>query len=105
MIVPEEKINGTIENSITTKCDFCEERIHVNQNDPKDMEKKTEGWKNLYCLGKKHHILNICPNCVDNTKADTCQDMLKCPYDNCTVISKQEKERLEKHGIKLVDRL
>lgn len=104
MIIPEEKINGIIEEgTITTKCNFCAKLIRVGQNDPDYLE-KTKGWKKLYCMNKKHHILNICPTCIDKTKTDICQDLLKCPYDNYTVISKQTKEQLEKNGIKLVDK-
>jgi len=105
MIIPEEKINGIIEDSLMTiECDFCDTKIHVDKDIPNDKESKTKGWEKLYCLGKGHHILNICNKCIENID-DISTKKLECPHDQCVTLSRAEKDRLEKNGIKLVDKL
>jgi len=105
MIIPEEKINGIIEDTLmTVECDFCNTKIHVDQDIPDDKESKTKGWEKFYCLGKGHHILNMCNNCKENIK-DIDNKKLECPHDQCATLSRAEKDRLEKNGIKLVDKL
>jgi hypothetical protein len=87
-IVPEEKINKKIAESVMTiKCDFCEIRIHVNQKTPDDIKRRTEGWEKLCCLGKEKHVLNICCRCLEILEN---VDNKKCPYDQCETVSEQE---------------
>jgi ribosomal protein L21E len=103
MIVPEEKINGTITDSVVTvKCDFCDLRTYVDQDNADDIERKTKGWGKFYCLGKKCHVLNMCNRCMEILEN---VDTKKCPYDSCGIVSKKQKEYLEKQGISLVDKL
>lgn len=105
MTIPEGKINGIIEDSLMTiECDFCNTKVHVDEDLPNDKEDKTKGWEKLYCLGKGHHILNICNKCIENID-DISTKKLECPHDQCVTLSRAEKERLEKDGIKLVDKL
>lgn len=105
MTVPEDKIIGTIADSVmTVKCDFCEIRIHMNNNDKGDIERKTKGWERLYCLGKDRHVLNICSRCIE-IFGDVFDKRLKCPYDNSDAVSERKKEYLEKHGIELENKL
>lgn len=105
MIVPEENINGTMaESVVTVKCDFCETRTHVNHDEPEDIERKIKSWEKLYCVGKKHHVLNMCHICIE-VLGDIDGKEPKCPHDQCDTVSKRKKEYLEKHGIKLVDKL
>lgn len=101
--VPEEKIIGTIADSVVTvKCDFCDIRTHVNKDDRDDIERKTKWWEKLYCLGEKHHVLNICNRCIE-IFGDIYDKKLTCPYDHCLAVSKRKKEYLEKHGIELME--
>ena len=103
VIVPEGQINGKIEHgTITVECDFCKRKIHVDQNNPEDVDRKTSGWRKYYCLGRKHHVLNMCSECVNNAKIDK---ELKCPHDHCASISEKERERLKECGIKLKDEI
>lgn len=105
MIIPEEKINGRIEDSyMTIGCDFCNTKIHIDQDIPEDKDSKTKGWEKFYCLGRGHHILNMCVKCKENI-ADIGTKKLECPHDQCATLSRAEKERLEKNGIKLIDKL
>lgn len=101
MTVPEEKISGKIADSVMTiKCDFCDIRIHVNQKDKGDIEKKTKGWEKLYCIGEEHHLLNICHRCMEifgNV------DDKKCPYDLYEVMP--ERQYIEEHGNEIIDDL
>lgn len=105
IIVPEKQINRKIEDHMETiKCHLCEKLVHVgrlNYGDEED-NKEIKKWKRFYCLGKDHHIINICPVCLDGT--DTEQN-LKCPYDHCDTMSEQKKELLYKNGIRLTDNI
>lgn len=132
LVVPEGAIKGIIEdNIIIVKCDFCGELNRVDRDKLKvakkkegvkewgeELEKwgkeleewekeleKSEEWEKFYCLGKEHHILNMCSRCADNVRVDVEQEKCKCPYDHCTIISEQKKKDLEDHGIKLVDKI
>lgn len=105
MVVPEDKITGTMADGVMTiKCDFCDIRTHVDRNDQGDIERKTKWWERLYCIGKKHHVLNICSRCIE-TFGDIYDKKLICPYDQCQVVSQRKKEYLEKNGIRLMDEL
>lgn len=106
MIISEDKIKNKIdENTVTIKCDFCEERIHINwiESDRCDstdeelerserLEKLGEWkeWEKFHCASKKCHVLNICPECLRHTKIDMEKNILKCPYDNYDIMQKTE---------------
>lgn len=106
LVIPEGKISRRIENNtITIRCNLCGGRIHVDQDNAIDIENKTKGWEKFYCLGKKHHIINMCPICVEHTKMGRERETYRCPYDNCTIISEQKKEFFEKNGIKLMNEI
>lgn len=103
LVISEEMISGTIEDSVvTTKCDFCDLRVHIDQKNSDDIERKTKGWEKAYCIGKRHHILNMCHRCVDILGGNK---KLKCPHDQCPALSKEEKDRLEENVIKPVDKI
>lgn len=108
MIIPENKINGIIKDSLmTVECDFCNLKVYVDPDEDKngisDKEEKMKGWEKFYCTGRRHHVLNACIKCKESI-TDTDNNKL-CPYDRCVTVSRREKERLEKNGIKLIDKL
>lgn len=133
LVVPEGAIKRKIEDSvIIIKCDFCGRLNRVDQNKSNFMEKieggndgrndgrkewgqeleewnkeleRLEKWEKFYCLGKGHHILNMCSECVEMKIADIEQEKCECPYDHHIIISEQKKKDLEDHGIKLVDKI
>lgn len=89
IVIPEDKINKTIADSVATvKCDFCDIRVHVNRKYKEDIEKKTEGWEKLYCVGKEHHVLSMCRRCME-IRGDVNDKKWRCPYDQCDTVPMQ----------------
>lgn len=71
-------------------CNFCEKEISIDSNDKDDWIEKTKGWKRLYCAGKSHHNLDICPTCMINTEIDRAYYEFVCPL--CSSDLKLEKD-------------
>ena len=96
IVVPEDKINRKMADSIVTiKCDFCDIRAHVNKKDGEDIERKTRGWERLYCVGKEHHVLNVCRRCME-IQGDLYDKKWRCPYDQSDTMPEKEKENILK---------
>lgn len=121
LVVPEGAIKWKIEDSvIIIKCDFCGRLNRVDQNKSKIKERgkeweekewgqeleewnkeleRLEKWKKFYCLGKEHHVLNMCSECAEKNILNIEQEKCECPYDHHNIITEQKKKDLEDHGV------